>query len=108
MAADLGGNCCEDLEERLEAFDRAVASHDLFYINGGTRSARIDPTSFALDGQALRSIGASIVTILSAAPNDTTSATGPSLWVTGLGGYGTFNKSYQTQQPLPTSLSEAA
>lgn len=80
-AADLGGNCCADLEERVAELEATTARKGnrkiSLTITGWVPAAIgierryivIDPTSFALEDNALRFIGAGISNVLGGAMN---------------------------------------
>ena len=71
-AADLGGNCCADLEERIAELEattgrkgnRTVSLTITGWVAGQPQYIVIDPTSFALEENALRFIGTGISNIL--------------------------------------------
>ena len=83
-AADLGGNCCADLEERIAELEattgrkgnRAISLTLTGFVGGQPKYVVIDPTSFALEDNALRFIGAGITNVLSGTL-DGTIATAP-------------------------------
>jgi outer membrane autotransporter protein len=71
-AADLGGNCCADLEERIAALEAATGRNGSTltlsgFVGGQKQYVVLDPTSFALEDDALRYIGTDISNILNSA-----------------------------------------